>query len=160
MKRIRKLICIVLSIAMLLILPVSADSNGSSGSYELTCEDRSVTIYYSSSAGGTEGYGHTGSTMDGYLSTSSEAYFTTYNYTETKYGSDSSSVYGSVCIARPQYSDDSGNTYYARSVYSSHSYYATDMGAWNGSSDDSVTVGVNSYGDIYFTGTTSYVYNQ
>ena len=68
MKRIQKLICIVLSIAMLLILPVSAENVMYAS---LPYGDTTVSITYST-------YGATGSTsasISGYVSVSTSAVF-------------------------------------------------------------------------------------
>ena len=140
MKRIRKLICIVLSIAMLLILPVSAEVD------YMRLGDTVVTITYGSGISTTSVSGYTGSSMIGELTVSTTGAFRAVGQPQvsTKYDTQSVSSYGMSCDVSFGYTNPNTPdiSYEARSSYSSHSCYVTVVGYWTGSSE---TNGMNSY---------------
>ena len=143
---------------MLLILPVSAAVT--SGQHTLTCEDRSVTIYYSTSLGGNGSYAGTSSTMEGYLTAATTAVYKDLNdITKDPISvSNSDSNYSTSCSAFACNTDNATAHYTVRSGYSTHSYYATEMRAWSGESEDSILYnnGIDPI-EIYYATTSEYV---
>ncbi|MBO5273225.1 MAG: hypothetical protein J6I45_01275 [Clostridia bacterium] len=153
MKRIQKLICIVLSIAMLLILPVSAENVMYAS---LPYGDTTVSITYST-------YGATGSTsasISGYVSVSTSAvFYDPNNPSGPKYSnSASASEYSTGCNVTVPITDANYAHYTIRSASSSHSYYATEAGYSTGNTDYSIALNDSIDDPIYFTSNSEYIY--